>query len=649
MSNYPMMLAEGKIGSMSVRNRVVFPAMDAGLADNVKNERLARYMARRAEGGCGLLFVEVSAVHRSSAALGEPRLFDDCYIESYRSISDAVHAAGGKVGVQLWHAGRQLFAPDFEQWPESWEHTIVAPSAIPCSEVVPFKPRALTTEECYELIDAYGQAARRAKAAGFDCVEIHGAYGYLIDQFLNEYTNHRDDEFGGSFEARCRFGELVVDAVRAAVGNDYPIVMRLNAFEGALQPGGIEIEEAIEAAKRFATHGLDALDISQGSYDIEDIQVPAYYHPEKFNAANAARFREEVGLPVICAGRLTSPELCEEVLADGQADFVAVGRGQLADPDFVSKAASGDTHTLMRCIGCEQGCVEHIFDPSLGGIGCVYNATAGREEREYLQMAEAPKRVLVVGAGPAGLEFARVAALRGHEVTVFEREGRIGGQLNIACKAPHKAAMLGNAFTMATRAQEAGASLRLQTEATEERIRGFGPDVVVVATGARPLRPSFPGIEAAYDAWEVLEGKQFVPADEVIVLGGGLVGLEVCEVLCAQGKRVTIVEMADAVGRDIASYVQQHTRWMLQDYGVDVRTNTTCLSVEGANVRVRFDGREHLIESGAVVCALGSRSQNGLVDVVRGMDIPCLVVGDASKTGKIISAVRQAYELAQDL
>lgn len=472
--DYSLMLQPGRIGSMELKNRVVFPAMDAGLADNEGNEKLARYMARRAEGGCGLLFVEVSAVHPSTSAVGEPRLYDDKYLPGYAAIADAVHAAGGKVGVQLWHAGRQLFAPDFDEFPDNWPRQIVSCSAISCSEVVPFHPRELTTEEVYEIIEAYGDAAVRAQKAGFDCVEIHGAHGYLIDQFLNEYTNHRSDEFGGSFEARCRFGELVVENVRSKVGPDFPVIMRLNAFEGALQPGGIEIEDAVRAAKRFAAHGLDALDISQGSYDIEDIQVPAYYYPEKFNAANAAVFKRELGLPVICAGR-------------------------------------------------------------------------------------------------------------------------IGGQLNIACKAPHKQLMLGNAHVMATLAQHAGARIRLQTEATPSRIERFEPDLVVLATGARPAVPPIPGIERAHDAWKVIEGLDFVKEQDVVVLGGGLVGLEATEILCEQGKHVTIIEMAEAVARDVASYTQQHTRWMLQDYGVDIRTSTTVLSLDEGSVRVRFDGREHSI------------------------------------------------------
>ena len=257
--DYPLMLSRGRIGTLELDNRVVFPAMDAGLADNEGNERLARYLARRAEGGCGLIIVEVSAVHRSTAAVGEPRLYDDAYIPSYKNVADAVHAAGGKVAVQLWHAGRQLFAPDFDEFPDDWPKKIVSSSAIPCSEVVPYKPRELTTDEVYEIIEAFGQAGRRAKEAGFDCIEIHGAHGYLIDQFLNEYTNKRTDEFGGSFENRCRFGKLVIDSVRKNVGPDFPVIMRLNAFEGALQPGGIEIEDAVRAAKRFSAHGLDAL------------------------------------------------------------------------------------------------------------------------------------------------------------------------------------------------------------------------------------------------------------------------------------------------------------------------------------------------------------------------------------------------------
>lgn len=639
--SYEHLLSPGKIGTMELKNRVVFPAMGAGLCDDKTNKRVADYHARRAAGGAALCIVEISAVHITSKSHGNPCIYSDEFIPAFRTIADAVHEAGGKCGVQLWHAGRQLFA-------KAYDGQIVAPSAIRCSEVVGETPRALTTEECYELIEAYGDAALRAKKAGMDCVEIHGAHGYLIDQFLNEYTNHRTDEFGGSFENRVRFGVEVIKNIRKKVGADYPVLMRVNAYERCLCPGGIEIEEAVRAAKEFKKAGIDCLDISQGSYDIEDIQVPPYYYPVKYNAENAAVFRKEVGLPVLCAGRLVTPDICEEVLADGQADFVGLGRVQLADPDFVKKVEEDRVDEIMHCIGCNQGCVEHIFNDELDGVSCVFHPESGKEADYKVEPAEEKKKILIIGAGPGGLETARIAAERGHDVVVWEKTGKFGGQCNIAAKAPYKEPMAENMYTMALLATKAGAEIKLFTEATKDRIEKLNPDYIIDAAGAHAIIPPIPGIEYAYDAWKVIDG-QGVKGNNIVVIGGGLVGLEAMEILAEQGKKITIVEMLDGVARDIAAYLKQHTMFMLRDYNVDVRTNTKCVAIDENSITVEKNGVQETISCDAVVYATGSRSNSDVEEIIKETGIPYSVIGDAKRPGKILNAIWQGNELARKL
>lgn len=643
--SYELLKSPGKIGTMELKNRTVFPAMGAGLWDLKKDpdcKRLAAYHARRAQAGCALNLIEITAVHVTSRSLGDPSLYADEFIPAFRRMADAVHRAGGKLGVQLWHGGRQLFHKDFDG-------QIVAPSPIGCSEVVGEKPRALTTAECYEIIESYGDTAVRAKEAGLDCVEIHGAHGYLIDQFLNEYTNKRTDEFGGSIENRCRFGVLVVENIRKKVGADYPVLMRVNAYERCLQPGGIEIEEAIEAAKRFAAAGIDCLDISQGSYDIEDIQVPPYYYPVKYNADNAAQFKKAFPhIPVLCAGRLITPELCEEVLQNGQCDFVGLGRVQLADPDFVKKVYEDRPDEIIKCIGCEQGCVEHIFDPEMDEIGCVFHPESGHEQDYMVEPAKVKKKVLVIGAGPAGLEAAGLLAERGHEVVVFEKAPRFGGQTGIACAAPGKELMLDNMYTMAHLAAKAGARILLNTEASKERIERLAPDYIIDAAGAHSLIPPITGAEYAYDAWNILGG-QGIKDDFVVIIGGGLVGIEVMEILGEQGKKLMVVEMMDAVARDVAAYLAQHTRWQFDKYRVDIRTNTKCVSITADSVTLEKDGNQTVIPCRAVVLATGSRSNSEVEEVVKSTGIPYSVIGDAKQTGKLMHAIRQGNELGRAL
>lgn len=626
-----MFLSPGKIGTLELKNRAVFPPMGTNYCnEGVVNDRIINYHARRAAGGCGLNIVEICPVHYTSETGLNPNLFSDDAIPGFTKLAKAIHDNGGKACLQLWHGGRQTSGKPFNGKP--W-----APSATTC-DFIGEEAHAMTLDEVWEVINAYGDAALRAKKAGFDCVELHGAHGYLIDSFLNEYTNFRDDEFGGSLENRARFGCEVIKNIKEKCGADYPVMIRMSAYEHANCEGSLMIEESIEAAKLYKEAGVDALDISQGSYMTIQYTVPPFYFPYKLNAENAGRFRKEVGLPVICAGRIATPDMAEEVLQAGQADFISLGRVQMTDPDFVNKTMADRVDDIVHCIACDQGCVERLFKTN-EGASCIFNPACGYEAEVVIEPTDEKKKVLVVGAGPGGLEAARVAAERGHEVTLMEQSGRVGGQYNLAAVAPHKDHLAGSMIQMGARATKAGVDLRLYTTANKARLEKLKPDFVVLATGAQFAAPPVKGTEYAISAWDFLNNEAFAPTDDVAVIGGGLTAMEVMEILAKDGKKVTVIEMADDIARDMEFYVRPYFDNVISEFDVKVLTKTKCVEIGEDYIIVEQDGEEKKMPFGTVVMASGSKKYNPLEEAVKEMGIPYEVIGDATNPGKVMNAL----------
>ena len=637
---YDLFLSPGSIGRLELKNRVIFPPMGSGYVENEQPKaQLIDYHVRRVLGGCAMNIVEIAAVHETSKSPTTLGIYADKFIPGLARLAAAIKKAGGIACIQLWHGGRQTSGKTFGGQP-------VAPSAVK-NDFINEEPRALTLDEVKELIACFGEAARRAQEAGFDAVEIHGAHGYLIDQFLNPYTNKREDEYGGSLENRARFGVEVIQAVRAQVGPDFPILFRLSAQENV--PGGIELEEVIAAARLYEQAGVDALDISQGCYDALPYTVPPYFLPQKVNAANAARIKQQTGVPIIVAGRINPTELAEEILQAGMADFISLGRTQLAGPDFVKKTAAVRADEIVRCIACKQGCVGRLFKGL--GVSCIFNPACGHEREVVIEPAKSKKKVLVIGGGPAGLEAARVARERGHEVVLFEKEVGLGGQFVVAGRAPHKEIFAQSALHMGYRAYKAGVDIRVYTDATAERIRDVQPDVVIVASGADPALPPIPGSDKphVYEARAVLMADQLIKAQQVVVVGGGLVGLEVMEVLLAQGKQVTVINRGPEVGKELELYIKPYTFGLIEREQVPILTNTSCLEIGDGFVLVEKDGRREKIACEAVVLAVGSQSNTKVVEPVQEMGIEHYVVGDAVKPTNVLDAIWGANEIARKI
>lgn len=639
--SYKKFLSPGKIGSLTLKNRSIFPPMGTHFVeDGFVTEQMIAYQARRAQGGCAMNIVEIASVHRTSSAKLILGIYDDKFIPGLTKLASAIKEAGAKACIQLWHGGRQHSGAEFGG--QCW-----GPSAVPCPMIQEI-PHVMTLDEIHEIIDAYGEAARRAKDAGFDAVEIHGAHGYLIDCFLNAYSNTRTDEYGGNLEQRARFGREVIRAVRAKVGADFPVLMRMSAREN--YPGGITLEDGIKAAQLYEAEGIDALDISQGCYGAMPYTVPPYYLPERVNAYNASQIKKNVKVPVIVAGKIYTPDIAEEILQNGQADFIALGRVQLTDPDFVKKTQEDRPEDIMHCVACNSGCVERMFAGKV--TSCIFNPLTGYETQIKIKPAAQKKRVLVIGGGPGGLEAARVAAERGHDVTLLEQTGDLGGQYIIAGRSPHKVMMENEARHMGYLAMKAGVNVRLYTKATPERIQALKPDVVIVATGSEPVIPAIEGVHGSnvYEARKVINGNTRVREHKVAVIGGGLVGLEAAEFLIEQGKQVCIIEMLDQVGKDLEMYIRPHMMQMLEVNKVDVYVRTECVSIGKDGVTVDKDGRRQNIAADAVVLAAGAKSDPGNVaGMAAGLVSQCHVIGDAKTPGNVIDAIWQGNEVARSL
>ncbi len=638
---YVKLLSPGKIGSLELKNRSVFPPMGTNYCnEGVVNDRLIHYHAARAKGGCGLNIVEICPVHYTSQTGLNPNIYSDDVIPAFAKLAKAIHDNGGKACLQLWHGGRQTSGKPFNGKP--W-----APSATTCG-FIGEEAHAMTIDEVWEVIHAYGDAALRAKKAGFDCVELHGAHGYLIDSFVNRHTNLRTDEFGGSLENRTRFGSEIIKDIKKKCGDDFPVMIRLSADEHSACEGSLKIEESIEAAKFYKRAGVDALDISQGSYETISYTVPPYFFPHKVNVENAGRFRREVGLPVIVAGRINTPDMAEEVLEEGMADFISFGRVQMTDPEFMNKVMNDRVDDIVHCVSCNQGCVERLFLTSFGA-SCVFNPACGYEESVVIKEAEEKKKVLVVGAGPAGLEAARVAAMRGHDVTLMEKTGKVGGQYLLAAVAPHKRMLADSMSQMGIRAAKAGVDVRLFTEANEARIKNLNPDFIILATGGEFAYAPIKGAKNSINAWEFLETEDFVACDKVAIIGGGLTAMEVMEILAKEGRKVTMIEMEGQIAKDMEFYVRPYFDKIIQDYNVEVLTNTKCIEIADDYIRVEKDGKEEKLDFTCVVMATGVKAYNPLEDLVKELGIPYKVIGDAAQPGKVMAALWAGNEIAREI
>lgn len=629
-----------KLGSMVLPNRVVMTTVKLGYgteAGEVTDRHVAFY-TRRARGGVGLLTTEPLYVQRSGREV--PTQLSVASADRARGLEwlvASVHGAGGRIMAHLNHAGR---AANPKLVPEG---VCVSASEVPCP-ANGVTPRALSVGEIEGVIEAFADAASRVASVGFDAVEVPFSHGYLIHQFLSPRTNRRDDGYGGTFDARLRFGREVLSAVRDRIGT-LPLVVRMNATDHV--DGGLDESDAVAIATALEGAGVDGLSITSGTMCES---VPFCLYPAGTPKAHllpmSERIRRAVAVPVIVAGRIRSPQVARAALTDGQTDVVGLARPLLADPDWVRKAVEGDEESILLCAACHQGCLADLRKGA--GTHCAFNPLTGRESEIEVTPAQEPRRVAVVGGGPAGLEAARVAADRGHAVTLFEQSDRLGGQLELASRTPHKEEFADVIRHFVLMAERAGVDIELGTRATAEGLTAEDPDAVVVATGGVPLPVEFPGLEKTHwlRASDLLEGTATVPTRSALVVGGGLVGLETADYLTARGVDVTVVELLDRVGGEMDPLARSMLLGRLENSDVVIHTGVRVVRLTPAAVVAEKNGREIMIGCETVVLAVGVRSDRELAEALEGSGLPVYVVGDAVEPRGAGAAIREGFEAA---
>lgn len=648
MKAYPNLSKPIRVGSVTLKNRMFMAPMDTGFGNNAWGgftREGVEYFVRRSRGGFGLLFSGGTSTdpEEGSTILSHPREF----IQVGRELNERLHAYGCRMFMQLsMNVGRN--------------GGLKTPSPLPTLGNPEVMTQALTVEEIRHKVESMGKAAKLCQEAGFAGVDIHAMHwGHLLDSFALSFMNHRTDAYGGSLENRLRVVKEIVETIKAQCGKDFPVTMRIAlksymkgfnqaSFDGSGEVGRT-VEEAVEIGKLLESYGYDALSTDAGTLDSFYYAMPPSYVSKGFTMDMAAQVKQAVSIPVLCGGRMADPALSEQAIAQGKIDAVVIGRQAIADPDYACKIIAGKPEQVRTCIGCNQGCIWGYS--TRGKVGCAVNPQVGHEADWEITPAAVKKKVIVVGGGVAGMEAARVAALRGHDVTLYERSGELGGNLIPAGAHDFKAEVADLNRYYRRQMAQLPIDVRRNTEVSPAALRESGADAIILAVGSRPVVPSIPGMDdpKVLTAAQALLGSPV--GDAVVVAGGGLVGCETAYGFAKEGKQVTVVE---ALPQILSGDVPSMNRQMLLDgfgyYEVKVLTGARLLAVTPEGVLLQTgDGAQERLPADSVVLSIGYRPHQSMAAQLAGCGAAVYEIGDGNGVGNILTCVREAFEVARNL
>ncbi|MFC1994620.1 FAD-dependent oxidoreductase [Chloroflexota bacterium] len=629
-----------QIGAVEIRNRIVRPGVLDRLGDGDRvTERMKAFFTAQARGGVGLIVTGAA----EAIDLGEPQpggiaIHSDDFVPGLRELVNAVHANGAKIGLQV--APRDMWRRDKDSSVE-----VVGPSDVPVNPRGGHKPRPLTVEEIKQIEGLVAEAVRRAREAGFDLVEFHIGIATLINQFTSPYTNRRTDGYGGSLENRLAFFMEILDEVRKKVGSDYTLAARISGAD--MMEGGLTVEDNAVIAPMLEKAGIAAINVTTGWHEAPVLSFQPPVPPGTW-IYMAETIKKAVSIPVVTGTRIPDVVLADRIIAEGKADMVYMARPLIADPELANKADEGRLDDIRPCIGCLR-CFEKVV-VDMEPVECSVNAQAGRELELTIEPAPQPRRVLVVGGGPGGMEAARVAALRGHRVTLMEKSDRLGGQLLVASVAPSKGDLAKLVDYLSRQVEKLGVEVKLGCEVTPDTVAETKPDAVIVAAGASPLIPDLPGARGSnvVTAVDVLAGKVDV-GENVVVIGGGMVGCEVAEHLVGRGKRVTILEKLGRIGEGIGRGMRWVVMQRLRALPIRMETGVQVEEITNKGVRIVRSGESEFYEGDAIVLAMGLVPENTLAKELEVKVSSLCVIGDAVEPRRVAQAIESAFRAAREM